>query len=70
MKNKIFEAKLWVVFWLIAGIVNYLTYVDLLNKGDEDKHVWVIFTIFCFCMFIISGVELVILRNKKWKIKC
>lgn len=65
MKEKIFEVKLWVVFWLIAGILNYWIYVILLNKGNEAKHVWVLNTIFCFCMFIISGVELLILRNKE-----
>jgi heme/copper-type cytochrome/quinol oxidase subunit 4 len=67
MKDKIFGVALMFIFWLIAGIVNYICYVHLLNKGDENKHFFVMFTILCFCMFIINGVELVILNNKDEK---
>ena len=67
MKDKIFEAKLWVVFWFIAGVLTYWGYVYLLTKGDEIKHIWLFETILCVCMFIIKGVELVILRNRDEK---
>ena len=67
MKNKIFEAKLWVVFWLIAGVCNYLIYMEVFANVNKLSYPWLLNTIFCFCMFIISGVELVILRNKDEK---
>ena len=64
MKDKTSGVALQFIFWLIAGILNYRGYVHLLNEGEEAKHFFAMFTVVSFCMFIISGVELIILRSK------
>lgn len=64
--NKIKETKIVVIFCLIFGVFNFCIFVyDLENDKDWLTYGWLLWTILSFCMFIIHGVKLEILRNKE-----
>ena len=64
MKEKIIETKTFLLFWLILAVHFFAIY----SKWYLNTHFtnfWLLFSIFSFCMFIIYGVKLEILRNKE-----
>ena len=64
MKNKIKGTKFWVIFYLVMAIINYsLLCYDLERDKDLLTYGWLLYTIILFCMFIVYGVKLEILRN-------
>lgn len=59
------STKFWTIFWLVVAIQNYFVFCyDLENDKDWMTYGWLLWTILSFCMFIIQGVKLEILRNK------
>lgn len=65
MKIKIKDTKFWTVLWLVIAIMNYFIFCyDLEMDKDWMTYGWLLWTILSFCMFIIHGVKLEIVRNK------
>lgn len=62
MKGKIAETKFRAVVFLIFGVVNLLIYTEIFGNHDKYSGLWLLNTVFNFCMFIIQGVKLEILR--------
>lgn len=64
--EKIKSTKLIVSLCLLLGILNFLIFAyDLENDKDWMTYGWLLCTIFGFCMFIIYGIKLEILRENK-----
>lgn len=63
MKDKIIETKSFLIMWLIFGAHFFAVYSKW-YLDNEYTNLWLLCTIFSFCMFIIHGVKLEILRNK------
>lgn len=64
MKDKIIETKIALVFFFIGGVVNLLIYTEIFGNDNEYPGLWLLNTVINFCMFIIQGVKLEILKNK------
>jgi len=64
MKHKIIETKLLAVVYLIYGALNLLIYTEFFGNDNKYPGLWLLSTVIGFCMFIIQGVKLEILRNK------
>ena len=63
MKHKIIETKLFLIMWLMLGVHFFAVYSKW-YLDNKYTNFWLLCTIFSFCMFIIYGVKLEILRNK------
>lgn len=64
MKSEIIKTKIVVVFCLIIGAFSLLIYTETFGNKNTYPGIWLLNTVMAFCMFIIQGVKLVILRNK------
>ena len=65
MKDKTTGTKITLILYLISGIANFSIFCyDLENDKDWLTYGWLLWTILAFCMFIIQGVKLEVLRNK------
>jgi len=66
MREKIIETKALLIYWLVLAIHFFTIYSKwYLTNAAKPGNFWLLFSIFSFCMFIIQGVKLEILRNKK-----
>lgn len=62
------NTKFYVIFWLITAFMNYGAFCyDLEKDKDWMTYGWLLYSIVSFCMFIIYGIKLEILRNQKEK---
>lgn len=64
MREKIITTKVWLIFSLLGGILNLLVYTESFGNHNNYPEFWLIGAILYFCMVIILGVKLEILRNK------
>lgn len=64
MKDKIIETKIAVIIYLMIGALNLLIYTETFGNDNKYPGIWLLNTVMWFCMFIIQGVKLEILRNK------
>lgn len=66
MKDKIINTKIFVIFWLVCGVLNFGVFAyDLEKDKDWLTYGWLLYAIVSFCMFIVYGVKLEILRNER-----
>lgn len=64
MRDKIIGTKISLLFSLLGGILNLLVYTESFGNHNNYPEFWLISVILYFCMVIILGVKLEILRNK------
>lgn len=64
MKEKIIETKFILILYLVSAILNFLMYRECFGNHNQYPTLWLVISIVGFCMFIIYGVKIEILRNK------